>query len=158
MNWFQKLIDWLRGKEDPKPTPAPTPTPTPIPTPDPAPQPDQDDDEDGLPPLPEQKFAPRYDISGATALSWGGGTLWNPSASKGPKLVLGSKWNGKVAWVAAWGGGFYNTPKRFGGWEEGRRQRWYFPRTLPAALTIRLHIPGGTDAYLVVTNTSKRHD
>jgi hypothetical protein len=133
----------------------------PAPNPEPKPEPDPDDGGDSLPPVPAAAYAPRFDTSGAVAAKWGGGSHWNEMTSKGmPKIVLSSKFNGKVAWVSVWGSGYQSTPSRFGGAEEpdsgGPRQRYYVPGQLPESVTVRLHIPGGQDLFYLVPRTTQR--
>jgi hypothetical protein len=112
-----------------------------------------------FPPCPAATRPATWSVDGAANGKFGGGTLWNPKASKGPKLVLASNHNGKVASeVTAWGGGVKLSAKRWKDPEQGNRQRWYFPRSLPSAMTLRVHVPGGTDFVLTVPDTSARWD
>jgi hypothetical protein len=114
-----------------------------------------------FPPMPAAKYAPRFDDVGATLGKLGGGTHWNEMTSKGmPKIVLASKYNGKVAWVTVWGSYYTATLKRYGTPEHpdggGPRQRFYVTGAVPRSVMIRLHIPDGTDVVFKVANTSER--
>lgn len=107
---------------------------------------------------PPAKYGPKYSTDGCVSQAWIGGFVWNPVASKGPKLIVATKFNRRVAWVTAWGSGFAASPKIWRDPEGETRTRYYFPLSILNAgrVTFRLHIPDDVDRVLVVENPKVR--
>jgi hypothetical protein len=144
------IIRWWITGDTPPDGPESNPTPNPDPQPNPG----------SFLPCPAPTHGPIYSTDGATAMVWGKNSHWKGDADKGPKLVLSSRYNGRVASVVTWwGGGQQGSASRWKVAEEkdsgGPRQRWYF-KDLPQSITLRLHLPGGKDEYYVVPKTGEQ--
>ena len=149
------------GDFDIPPITPPTTTTTTVPTTTTTQPVITDDDEHEI--VPEQLYAPRYDIEGATQ---GKVSVWNPANSrKKGKAIWAGKYCDKIAWCVAFtaDGKFQEKMSRAFPNESGNRPRFYTKTKigeLPTTIYIRIHVieNGNTakDIFVLIPDTQKR--
>lgn len=115
--------------------------------------------------IPEQLYAPRYDVEGATEIKFGGGNVYNPNNSrKKLKVIFKGKYCNKIAWCVFFADGFQDKGGRAFPNESSNRPRFYSKTGIgsaPSSFYIRAHIvENGTanDVWLYVSDKTKRMD
>jgi len=119
-----------------------------------------DDDEHEI--VPDQLYAPRYDLTGATQ---GKISVWNPANSKKKgKAIWAGKYCDKIAWCTFFtlDGSFKETGKRAFPNESGNRPRFYSKtgiNSLPKTIYLRIHVienGQAKDVWVLIPDTQKR--